>query len=49
MEAGQKLGRFVFFSGGEQSAIILFQAAQARLDAAVMLMFALTGAHPPLG
>jgi hypothetical protein len=49
METGQKLCGFVFLSSSEQSAIILFQAPQMRLDAAVMLMLAFIGAHSPLG
>jgi hypothetical protein len=49
MDAGQRLGRLVLFAGGEQLAVISFQAAQAGFDAAIVLVFALITAHTAFG
>jgi hypothetical protein len=49
MDPGQKFDRFVFFAAGEQRAIILFQAAQARFDTAIVLVFAFVAARPAFG
>jgi hypothetical protein len=49
MDAGQRLGRLVLFAGGEQFAVISFQAAQAGFDAAIVLMLALIAAHTAFG
>jgi len=49
MDPGQKFDRFVLFAVGEQGAIILFQAAQARFDAAIVLVFAFIAARPAFG
>jgi len=49
MDPGQKFDRFVLFAGGEQRAVIFFQAAQARFDAAIVLVFALVAARPAFG
>ena len=49
MDAGQRLGRLVLFAGGEQRAVIFFNAAQARFDAAIVLMLALVAAHAAFG
>jgi len=49
MDPGQKIDRFVLFTGGEQRAIIFFQTAQARFDTAIVLVFALVAARPAFG
>jgi len=49
MDARQQFGGFVFFAVSQQRAIIFFQAAQARFDAAIVLVLALVAARPPFG
>ena len=49
MDAGQQFGGLVLFAGGQQSAVIFFQAAQARFDAEIVLVLALAVAHPAFG
>ena len=49
MDPGQKFDRFVLFAGGEQRAIIFFQMAQARFDAAIVLVLAFVAARPAFG
>jgi hypothetical protein len=49
MNGGQKLGGFVLFSSGDGSAELLFNAAQAGLDGAVVELLALAVPHPAFG
>jgi len=49
MDPGQKFDRFVLFAGGEQRAIIFLQPAQARFDAAIVLVLAFVAPHTAFG
>src|ERR1035437_2806990 len=49
MDAGQELGGFIFFAGGDGGAEIFFQAAQLGFDAAVLEVLAGSVEHPAFG
>jgi len=49
MDAGQQFGGLVLFASGQKRAIIFFQMAQVRFDAAIVLVLAFVAARPAFG